>query len=151
MCFRSSIPSTNSSTTDHASTTNFHKSDGSARMRCTSMSPSPSFSFLTLRSCRTCWGAARLPTPSAVTFRATRYHISTMPLPPPETQKMASTTAEPVGQSGCRYLIERVLQEKGNPPRRVYLATYVAPEAQLPTLSNLLTPTEPALETKSLY
>lgn len=37
------------------------------------------------------------------------------------------------------------------PPRRVYLATYVAPEAQLPTLSNLLTPTEPAPETKSLY
>jgi len=50
---------------------------------------------------------------------------------------MASTAAETVGQSGCRYLIERVLQEKGIPPRRVYLATYVAPEAQLPTLSKL--------------
>lgn len=40
-----------------------------------------------------------------------------------QTQRIASTTA--VGQPGCRYLIDRVLQEKGVPPRRVYLATYV--------------------------
>ncbi|KAL9135478.1 MAG: hypothetical protein Q9175_003330 [Cornicularia normoerica] len=34
-----------------------------------------------------------------------------------------STTTEVVGHSGCRYLIQRVLQEKGPPTRRVYLAT----------------------------
>ncbi|TAQ88176.1 hypothetical protein B7494_g3490 [Chlorociboria aeruginascens] len=36
---------------------------------------------------------------------------------------MAYTAAEFVGQSGCSYHIERVLQEKGIPPHRVYLAT----------------------------
>lgn len=52
------------------------------------------------------------------------------PSPPPDhaqhgIQKMAYTTLEPIGQSGRRYLIERVLQENGNPPRRVYLAKNV--------------------------
>lgn len=42
-----------------------------------------------------------------------------------EIQQMASISGEPVGQSGCRYLIQRVLQEKEIPPCRVYLATYV--------------------------
>lgn len=40
-------------------------------------------------------------------------------------QKNASTTTEPVSQSGHRYIIQRVLQEKGNPPLRVCLAMYV--------------------------
>jgi hypothetical protein len=71
--------------------------------------------------------------------------------PLPEMQKMASTTTEPIGNSGCRYVIERVLQEKGIPPRRVYLASYVALEAQLRTLSNLLPLIEPELEAKSSY
>jgi len=61
-----------------------------------------------------------------------------------EIKMMASTTAEPLGQSGSHYLIERVLQEKGNPPRRVYRHVH-APEAQLATLSNLLTSADPAL------
>lgn len=104
-----------------------------------SMSPSRSFWCLTLRSCRTCLRAARLstfglPTSSSAAFFATirlRRRTSTMPPAPQppadraryKTQKMAAT--ELVGQSGSRYVIDRVLQEKGIPPRRVYLATYV--------------------------
>ena len=38
---------------------------------------------------------------------------------------MTSMPVELVGQSGRRYLIKKVLEEKGIPPRRVYLATYV--------------------------
>ncbi len=78
-------------------------------------------------------------------------HASPMPPTPlaadhaqHEIKMMASTTAEPLGQSGSHYLIERVLQEKGNPPRRVYRHVH-APEAQLATLSNLLTSADPAL------
>jgi serine/threonine protein kinase len=43
------------------------------------------------------------------------YHTNTMP----------PKAAGPVGQSGYSYSIERVLQEKGIPPRRVYLARHV--------------------------
>ncbi len=82
-------------------------------------------------------GTARLPTrfltPSSIAFPATvqppRHNSTIPPSPLPadysKIQEMASITGEPVGQSGCHYLIERVLQEKGLPPRRVYLATYV--------------------------
>lgn len=106
-----------------------------------SISPSRSLFFPTLRSCRTRLGVARLttfglPKPSSAIFSATvpatvrlRRHASTRAPPAHqaqhETQKTMSTTTEPVGQSGRRYLIERVLQERGTPPRRVYLATYV--------------------------
>ena len=103
-----------------------------------SMSQSRSFLSLALLSCRTCLGAAcppsfGLPTPPSTAFSAIirlRRHSSTI-LPPPADhaqnaiQNMASTTEELVGQSGRHYLIERVLQEKVNPPRRVYLATYM--------------------------
>jgi hypothetical protein len=41
----------------------------------------------------------------------------------PEIQKMAYSAVPIVGQSGCIYSIERLLQEKEIPPRRVYLAT----------------------------
>ena len=40
-------------------------------------------------------------------------------------QKMVFPTAPRIGQSGRRYFIERVLQEKETPTCRVYLATYV--------------------------
>ena len=102
------------------------------RIFTTSMSPSRS-----IRSCRKSLGVNQFPTIGLSTpspsFPATirlRCHTSTMPPSPAyhaqhEIQKMASTTAEPVGQSGRRYLIERVLQEKGVSPRRVYLATCV--------------------------
>ena len=104
------------------------------------MPPLYSFWFPTLRFCRTPWGAVQFPTsgllkPSSAALPATvrlRRHTSTVaPLPlasdhaQHETKMMVSTAAEPLGQSGRRYLIERVLQEKGNPPRRVYLATSV--------------------------
>ncbi len=102
------------------------------------MSPLSSFSFLMLRSCRTHLGVTlllryALSTSSFTTFPATvrlRRHASTVPPSPAdyarhETQKTASPAEELVGQSGCRYLIERVLQEKTIPPRRVYLARYV--------------------------
>jgi hypothetical protein len=42
-----------------------------------------------------------------------------------DIQKATSTTAEIVGQSGRRYLIERVLQDKEILSGRVFLATYV--------------------------
>ncbi len=89
--------------------------------------------------------------PGPTTSRDFPRHASPMPPPPlaadhaqHEIKMMASTTAEPLGQSGSHYLIERVLQEKGNPPRRVYRHVH-APEAQLATLSNLLTSADPAL------
>ena len=96
------------------------------------------FSFPTLSSCRMCLGVARfstfgLPTHLSTIFPATvrlRRYASTMPLSlvdhvQQETQKTVSVSAERIGQSGRRYSIERVLQERDIPVRRVYLATYV--------------------------
>jgi len=73
-----------------------------------------------------------------------------MPPTPPEIQKMAYTAAGPVGQSGYSYSIERVLQEKGIPPRRVYLARSVLLKLNYQTI-HLLTPADPAPETTNLY
>ena len=102
------------------------------------MSPPRAYSFPIFNYCRKCSGAARhstfrLPTLFSANVHVTvrlRHHNCTMPpLPADYTQhniqEMASTKAEPVGKSGRRYFIERVLQEKGIPARRVYLATYV--------------------------
>lgn len=103
------------------------------------------YSFLTIRSCGLRFGAARLSTfslpasSSAASPGTLRRHTSTMPPP------------DPVGQSGRHYLIEQVIQEKGIPPRRVYLATYVFLKLNCPMLSNLLTSANTALKTKSLY
>ncbi len=97
--------------------------DGSACMRRPFMS---SFSFLPLRFCRTCLSAARLSTSSYVILPVTvglRYHTETMSPTSTAIQKMAYSAVPIVGQSGCIYSIERVLQEKEIPPRRVYLAT----------------------------
>ncbi len=85
-----------------------------------------SFSSLPFRFCRTYLGAARLPTSSYVILPVTvglRYHTETMSPTSPEIQKMAYSAVPIVGQSGCIYSIERLLQEKEIPPRRVYLAT----------------------------
>ena len=42
---------------------------------------------------------------------------------------MSTTITEVVGNSDRHYLVQRILQEKENPTRRVYLATYVTPNA----------------------
>ncbi|KAI9678155.1 MAG: hypothetical protein M1817_006100 [Caeruleum heppii] len=63
------------------------------------------------------------------TVRLRRYTSTTLPrsLPADHPQNdikiMASSPMELLGRSGCPYIIERVLQEKQNPRRRVYLAT----------------------------
>lgn len=61
-----------------------------------------------------------------------------------------SMTTEVVGHSDCRYLIQRVLQEKGPPTRRVYLATYVLLELTLLPRSTFLTSGDPAQGNKRL-
>ena len=61
-----------------------------------------------------------------------------------------STNTEVVGGSGCRYLIQRVLQEKGPPTRRVYLATYVLLKLTLPLRSTFLSFGDSALGRKIL-
>ena len=71
--------------------------------------------------------------PSFATFLSTGHlDLSTSTMQPPlaeynqrKIQKMTSRIAGLVGQSGRRYLTEKVLQERGTPPRRVYLATYM--------------------------
>lgn len=103
-----------------------------------SMSPPRSFTLLTVRSCRTPLSAPRilafgLRTPSIAALptivRLRRYTSTMLPLPADRThhdiQKATPTTAEIVGQSGRRYLIERVLQDKEILSGRVFLATYV--------------------------
>lgn len=87
---------------------------------------------------RACFGAARistigLPSRFLAAFPAViqlHRHSSTMLSLPEDRgqnslQKMLPTSAKLVGQSGCRYLIERVLQEKGIAAGYVYLATYM--------------------------
>jgi hypothetical protein len=66
------------------------------------------------------------------------------------TNKMPPKAAGPVGQSGYSYSIERILQEKETPPRRVYLARYVLLKLNCQTI-HLLTPADPAPETTNLY
>lgn len=43
---------------------------------------------------------------------------------PNEVGKNIATIKEVVGHSGCRYLIQKILQEKTSPTQRVYLARY---------------------------
>lgn len=112
------------------------------------MSSSRSLRYLTRLSCKACFGTARISTLgslppsfspvvpaviSAVIYPC-RYISTIPPLPADqsqhETQKTSSMSAGLVGQSGRHYQIERVLQEKGSAAGRVYLATYIAPEAQ---------------------
>jgi hypothetical protein len=66
-----------------------------------------------------------------------------MPPPPADRtnhdiQKATSTTAEIVGQSGHRCLIERVLQDKKILSGRVVLATYVLLELDCQYSYNLI-------------
>lgn len=73
---------------------------------------------------------------SALSPKLVQLRGNTVPPPPPLTEynsprtirKLLPMTEEVKGQSGRRYSIERVLQDKGVPMGCVYLATYVLPE-----------------------
>lgn len=97
------------------------------------MSLSRSFSPLKFLQSRASLGVAQfstlgLLTPSSATSPSIRLRRPTSTMTP-VTYHAQQTTTEPVGQSGHRYIIQRVLQEKGNLPRLVCLAMYVrAPE-----------------------
>jgi hypothetical protein len=68
-----------------------------------------------------------LPLSDFVTVPA-RCHHNASRLRQAQITEDGPKTAELVGKSGRRYFVKPVLQEKGIPPRRVYLATYVFPK-----------------------
>lgn len=126
------------------------------------MSPYRAFLFVGSPFCRRSlgFGASQVlipKSPCSTAFYATIQFPSTASLPPladpprHEIKKDMSTITEVVGHSGVQYVIQRVLQEKGPPMSRVYLATYVLLKLTLPLQSTFLTSGNPALGSKRLY
>ncbi len=104
------------------------------------MSQNRAFFYMTSRAPRKSLGLGmsqflKLGHPRSTSFQVTDQvtrHSSTVPTLSPSSvnhtsnkiAKTVSTVTEVVGNSGCRYLIQEILQEKGSPMRRVYLARY---------------------------
>lgn len=93
-----------------------------------SMFSSRSLAFLALRSCNIASFVRQYPSAftSSLALQPTRQH-STQPLAWNSTSMAINPIPdEPIGKSGCRYRIDKVLQEPATPTQnRVYLATCV--------------------------
>ena len=107
------------------------------------MSPYHALIHLSLRFCRMSLRLGvshplKLDPPISTSFLAIYRHTHNsgrVPVPPLLTppvnhpgaipKRNASALTEVIGQSGCKYSIQRILQEKEFPTPRVYLARYV--------------------------